>query len=269
MTPIKFLAYGKYGTRKTQQSASLIKRYGADHVLFLNMEGGLGTIASQIDPDMIIPILSTADLRKAHATIKAKYDSPDYWVVADGATRYFDTLCNEQFRGAFEYFSRKCKGTSPSEMPAELKEFQRYVSAQKDAIDSFAVYNRVGCDIEYTLAAFTKLQCNQYWTFLEEFYGKSGTEKTIPYGPDVPGNVGRKAVMGAFDFVARLTYDDDRQVSASFDPTSAVSIAKTRNDLAAGVTVPPIVCPFDLAEFIETLRVKPSIQLAKEAVNVG
>lgn len=255
--PLKILAYGKWGTRKTEQAATLVRRYGADHVVFLNMEGGLGTIASALRSDMVIDIRTTPDLRAARKLIGEKYDSPEYWIVVDGATRYFDSLCNEQFRGAFEYFSRKCKGVSPAEMPAELKEFQRYVSARKDALDSMAVYNRVGCDIEYTIASFTRLACNQYWTFLEDMHGKtSDNDKCIPWGPDVPGNVGKKAVLGAFDFVMRYSYDDTGELVASLDPKSYTSIAKTRNDLAGGITVPKSICPFDLSEFVESLRVR-------------
>lgn len=249
---IKVALYGAYGSRKTLQIGNLIKAAGSGRVLVVSAEHGLGTIRSLLDPSQVRTVHDKAELRQAFAEVKESFNTPDYWVCIDGGSQIVEWIANEQFTGADEYFSLDARKQA---IPDKLKEYGRYISDRSHTIDTQRIYGRIGRDSENLWAAWIRLQCNLYVNFLEDMTGVNDKrEKTIPWGPDVPGKMGLKAVMSSFDFVGRLSYDGDGKLVGHFNPKSPIYMARTREDRAAGIMLPTEIADFDLSQFIKLVR---------------
>jgi len=248
---LKIAGYGRYGSRKTLQIGHLIELVGPASVLVISAEHGLGTIRSKVDPTNVIVVTNYGDVRANWKAVQA-FASPDRWICVDGGSQIMEWIANEQFAGADRYFEAKARGL---EIKDADKPFGRFMS-DKGSIDAMRIYGRIGRDSELFLSSWIGLPCNLYFNYLEDMTGSSGYEKTIPYGPDVPGRVGLRSVMSSFDFVFRLTFNADGKLTAGFNPASNVYLARTREDRTL-VTVPSEITDFNLAEFV-TLVTQPT-----------
>lgn len=237
--------YSRFGGRKTLQIGYLIDLVGPDNVLIVSAERGLGTIKSKVREDMVVVVNNIGDLRGAWAKAKA-FAGPGKWVCMDGMTNVMDWIANIQLAGADRYYEALQQHKDPQ---TEDLVYGKYIS--KGEINSMAIYNRVGRDSEGLLSSWISLPVNIYASYLEDMTGRAGFEASIPWGPDVPGRVGLKKVMGSFDYVGRLYYDAQNRLIGGFDPTSKVYMARTREDQAAKIVVPPTIENFNLAEFVK------------------
>lgn len=245
---LKIALYGGFGSRKTLQAGWLIDLVGSENVLIISAEHGLNTIRSKItNTAMILPVANMKEAREAWAKAQA-FAAPDKWVVVDGGSQITEWIANEQLSGAEKFYELTKKNQT---IPVELMAMGRYL--QRGEINTMAVYGRVGRDSEMFLSAWIGLPCNLYFNYLEDMTGSSGFEKTVPYGPDVPGRVGLKAVMSSFDYVGRLKYSENGGLTAGFDPASGLYMARTREDRAL-VTMPKEFSDFRLDEFVRFLH---------------
>jgi len=244
---LKIAAYGKFGSRKTLQIASLISLYGADRVVVVSAEHGLNTIKSVVKH--VIPVGNLGDLRAAYARVSKEFNTAQHWVCVDGMSRVMEWIANEQLSGADAYYDAVCKGSKHEELPETLKPYGRYMS-DGGKIDAMKIYGRIGRESQNLLSAWIRLPSNLYCNYLEDMAGNSGREKSLPRGPDVPGQVGLKAVMSSFDYVIRLGYDTEGRLVGGLDPASRLYMARTREDRTVGQALPKEITGFDLGEFI-------------------
>ena len=251
---LKICCYGQFGSRKTLAIGQLIDA-GAE-VCVMSAERGLNTIASRLPKAKVLVATNLNEFREAWSVAKDWADvHPTGWVCVDGGSQVAEWIANEQLSGAENYYDAKVKNQT---IPQNLMPFGRFLS-EKGAIDSMRIYGRIGRDSENLLAALIGLPCNLYVNYLEEKTGSSGYERTLPYGPDVPGKVGLRAVMSSFDYVVRLAYNAQRELVAYLDPASALYMARTREDRQV-VQLPTEIPNFNLAEFAALLRGEPSAQ---------
>lgn len=244
---LKIALYGKYGSRKTQQISELIERYGAENVLIVSAEHGLNTIRSVVKRDMVISVANLPELRKAYSGPCREFAAepdPRKWVTVDGMSQVTEWLANEQLSGADRYYEAMKLNRDPANSDLQFGRF-----LQRGEINTMAIYGKVGRESENLLAAWIGLPVNLYVNYLEDMTGSSGFERTLPWGPDVPGKVGLKAVMSSFDYVGRLYYDETGKLCAGFDPTSRLYMARTRDDWNA-VKVPTEIVGFSLGRFV-------------------
>jgi hypothetical protein len=241
---LKICLYSKYGGRKTLQIGHLIDLVGQDNVLVVSAEHGLNTIRSKVREDQVISVSSLDEVRAAWSKAQA-FAGPEKWVCIDGMSQITEWIANTQLSMADRYYEAKQLGRDPgqNDLPAG-----KYI--QRGEINTMAIYGRVGRDSENLISAWIGLPVNLYCNYLEDMTGSSGFEKTIPWGPDVPGKVGLKAVMSSFDFVGRLFYNERGVLCAGFDPSSYTYMARTREDQTV-VEVPKLVEDFNLAEFVK------------------
>lgn len=257
---LKIALYGKFGSRKTQQIAELIKLVGVDNVLVISIERGVRTIRSKLTkPSMVIPVADHEGLRAAYAKAK-EFATTDRWVVIDGGSQMHEMIENLHMGNAEKYYDMMKRNQT---IPNDLLPYGRYM--MKGELHSPGVYGRIGRDSEILLSAWVALPVNLYVNYLEEFVGKSGFDRTFPYGPSVAGNVGLTAIMSTFDFVGRLSYGTEGQLVGSFDPASNVYMARTRDDWDLQ-KIPKEMSPFSLAEFVTIANAgAPVTESAKEA----
>lgn len=248
--PLKICLYAKTTMRKTLQIAYLIDLVGAANVLIVSAEEGLNTIASKLTvKENVVSIANLAEFRATFPKLKEFAADPTHWIAIDGGTQIADWLGNEQLVNVDRFYENHARGLPA---PAGLEAYKRYVGRDGE-INIMAVYGRIGRDMENMLAAWKSLPCNLYVNFWEDMTVNNGFKAEPPWGPDVPGKVGLKAVVGAFDYVARLSMNAKNELSAQF-VSNHLAIGKTREDQFAGVIVPPEVAPFNLAEFIKLIK---------------
>lgn len=249
---VKVALYGKYGSRKTLQIASLIDLVGQENVLVVSAESGLNTVRSRLIDSQVVVVRNLPDMRaawqRADAFARQPSDGTKRWVVVDGMSEVTEWIANEQLSMADRYYEATKLGRDPATADLAAGKYM-----QRGEINSMAIYGRVGRDSSNLIAAWIKLPCNLYANYLEDMTGSSGFEKTIPWGPDVPGRVGLKAVMSSFDFVGRLTYNERNELVAGFDATSRVYMARTREDRTL-VQLPSEITSFELGKFVQLLK---------------
>lgn len=252
---IKIALYGGFGSRKTLQISYLIDLVGAENVLIVSAEHGLNTIRSKITvPENVIPVSTLDEARAAWAAAK-EFAKPDRFVVVDGGSQITEWIANEQLSGAEKFYELTKKNQT---IPVNLMGYGRYL--QRGEINTMAIYGRVGRDSEMFLSAWIGLPCNLYFNYLEDMTGSSGFEKTVPYGPDVPGRVGLKAVMSSFDYVGRLKYSESGGLTAGFDPASGLYMARTREDRSI-IEMPREIQNFELGKFVKFLHGEQSLEV--------
>jgi hypothetical protein len=246
---LKLAFYGQYGSRKTLQIGELIDLYGAENVMVVSAERGLNTIKSKLTvPANVIAVTGLPDVRQAWGKAK-EFARPDRFVCIDGMSEITTWIANEQLSGADRYYEAKLQNREPAQTDLQ---FGRYI--QRGEINTMAVYGRVGRDSENLIGAWINLPVNLYANYLEDKTGSSGFEKTLPWGPDVPGRVGLKAVMSSFDFVGRLFYNERGELCAGLDAAQAnYYMARTREDRSM-VEIPKMITNFSLAEFVKLVR---------------
>lgn len=250
---LKIAGYGRYGSRKTLQIGHLIDLVGSANVLTVSAEHGLGTIRSKVDPANVVVVTNYRDVQTNwKRVVEFASGGPNRWVCMDGGSQVVEWMANEQFAGADRYFEAKARGL---EIKDSDKPFGRFMS-DKGSIDTMRIYGRIGRDSELFLSAWIGLPCNLYFNYLEDMTQSSGYEKTIPWGPDVPGKVGLRSVMSSFDFVFRLTFNAEGKLTAGFNPASNVYLARTREDRTV-VTIPNEITDFNLAEFVTLVTAHP------------
>lgn len=253
---IRVALYAQAGIGKTLQIKRLVEVFGADRVIVVSAEHGLNTVRSCLRTENVITCGDMADVRRAWGIVKARFNTPDYWVCIDGGSQIAEWIENEQFIGADRYFELLSKGETPSGMPDNLRMFGRFVTKKGDdiTIDNRSIYRIIGSEIQNLLSAWIKLDCNLYANYLAKMTESDASGKRmIPWGPDVPGNVGVKKIQSAFDFMGRLTIDDAGKLCASFKP-SRMAMAKSREERdIVGVIADPIV-EFELGKFVQQLR---------------
>ena len=245
---LKIALYGKFGSRKTQQVEYLIEQVGPDNVLILSAERGLGTIRSSVPEGRVIVVNSLQEIRDAWLPKIKPFCQLDRWLVVDGMSQVTEWIANGHLGGAERYYEAKQLGREPN--TDDLK-YGKYI--QRGEINTMAVYGKVGRDSELLISEFIKLPVNLYCNYLEDMTGTNGFDKTVPWGPDVPGKVGLKAVMSSFDFVGRLYYNEQNKLCAGFDATSGFYMARTREDQKV-VQIPKLIVDFNLGEFVKMVR---------------
>ena len=256
---LKICGYAKTGSKKTVQIGHLIDLVGVENVLIVSAEGGLGVIESKLTvPENVVKI-STLDDYRANWTKVKGFCHPDRWVAIDGGTQIADWIGNEQLSGADSYYDAKARGQSilPTLLP-----FGKYTKGDSNnlVMNTMQVYGRIGRDIENAMAALKSLPVNLYMNFWEDMTESDGFKAMLPWGPDVPGKVGLKAVIGAFDFVLRFTVNGD--ILTAQTRTDGTALAKTREDRFAGIRVPSSIKNFELGKFIKLVR--PTVYGANE-----
>lgn len=246
---LKIALYGRFGSRKTLQIASLIDLVGQDSVLVVSAEHGLNTIRSRVNAKNVVVAASIPDMRTAWAAAR-KFAGPDKWVCIDGMSQVTEWISNAQLSMADRYYEANQLGKTPErdDLPAG-----KYI--QKGEINTMAIYGKVGRDSEGLLSSWIGLPVNLYCNYLEDMTGSNKFEKTIPWGPDVPGRVGLKAVMSSFDYVGRITVKDDDTVTVGFDSASNFYMARTREDRTV-VRIPKEIPNFNLADFVKLVQGK-------------
>lgn len=245
---LKIAAFGKYGSRKTLAIGQLIDLVGAENVLIVSAERGLNTIKSKLTvPENVVVVESIDGLRSAWKRA-SEFASPSHWVCVDGASEVMSWIANEQISGADKYYDLKCRNLT---IPEALAPYGRFIT-DKGGVDNIRIYGRIGRESENFLASWIRLNANLYFSYLEDMTGSSGYEKTIPWGPDVPGRVGLKAVMSSFDYVIRLFADNDGNITAGMDATSRLYLARTREDRTL-VKLPKELPNFDMGSFVKLL----------------
>lgn len=246
---VKVALYAEYGKRKTEQISTLIREFGVENVLVVSAEKGLNTIRTALTiPANVIVANNYDELRSEFPKVQAFATGSDKYIALDGGSRVVEWLANEQLAGADRFYE-----ATKRNLPVTPNDLQYGRFMQKGEINSMAVYGRVGRDSERLWNTWIGLNANLYVNFLEDKVGQSGFEKTFPYGPDVPGRVGLKAVMSSFDYVGRLFYNEAGQLVAGFDPKSYTYMARTREDRAL-VQIPAEIADFNLARFIKLVR---------------
>lgn len=243
---LKVALYGQFGSRKTLQIGSLIDLVGANNVLIVSAEHGLNTIRSKVKEAQVIVISSMDELRKNFQKLNefAAKVGREGWLAVDGMSQVTEWLANDQLAGADRYYIASKLGQTIDQNDQQYGRF-----LQRGEINSMAIYGKVGRDSENLLSALIGLPCNLYVNYLEDKTGSSGFEKTLPWGPDVPGRVGLRAIMSSFDFVGRLTYNAEKKLVAGFDSSRPeFYLARTRDDHAV-VEVPREIVDFDLGQF--------------------
>lgn len=245
---IKIALYGQFGSRKTQQIASLIDLVGAENVLIISAERGLSTVKSKLTtPENVIAVTNIDELRGAWARAK-EFGTPAKFVVIDGMSQVLEWIANQQMSSAEAYYDLKARNLT---IPDKLLPFGRFIT-DRGAVDSIRIYGRIGRESENLISSWIGLNTNLYFNFLEDKVGQSGYEKTLPYSVDVPGKVGLKAVFSSFDFIGRLFYDAEGRLVGGFDSQSRIYMARTREDRSL-VTIPKEIVDFNLGDFIKLL----------------
>lgn len=247
---LKICLYGRWGTLKTQQIDSLIRDFGRDHIAVVSAEGGLGTIESSVKSENVIRVSNKSEMRKAWARCEKEFKGPESWVCIDGMSAVMMWIANEQFAGANEYYDQISIGIPHDAIESRLKPYGKFLS-NKDEVDGQKIYGEIGRQSQLMLAAWVSLTCNLYANYLEDMTGTTGREKTIPWGPDVPGKVGLGAVMSKFDHIIRVTYNKDGKLIGGLDPASPLYLSRTREDRnKIGTVLPKEIVGFDLGEFV-------------------
>ena len=247
---IKIASYGRWSSRKTLQIASLIEKFGSDSVIVVNADKGIGPVASVATN--ILDANSLDDLRRAYGeATKWLKERPDAWLCLDGMTRVMNWVADEALGGADEYAEALALGTPHAGIETRLKPYRRFIT-DSGGIDTMRIYGMIGTDSKNLLGAWLRLPCNLYGTYLEDMTS-NGREKIPPYVPDVPGQVGLKAVMSTFDFVIRLTIKKGVCV-AQMDPESSLYLSRTREDQVVSGALPKEIENFNLAEFVQRIR---------------
>lgn len=248
---LKIAMYAEWGRRKTQQLGTLIESVGMENCFIASCDRGLGTIKSQVDFNNVISVDSWADMQVAFAKAQERFlDQPDKWVLVDGITSLLLEHVNSLFAGTEKAYDRRAL-KQPIDAP--LVPFSRYLT-KNDQIDGMAIYGRVGRDLTRLFQSWKGLGTNLVFTFLEELTGVNDKrEKTYPYGPAIPGNLGYRAAMSTFDYVIRLWYDTNGTLMAGTKATGMYE-ARTREDRRTGVEIPPVIENFNLAEFVKLIN---------------
>lgn len=253
---LKIALYGRFGSGKTEQIAALIQRVGADKVKVVSCERGMNTVESVLPKTSVITANNLNEMREAYLPcLEFARANPDGWIVVDGMSQATEWLANDQLSGAERYYDAKAQNqtVATKDLP-----FGRFLT-DRGAIDTMRIYGRIGRDSENLLAAWISLPCNLYVNYLEEMVGQSGYEKSLPYGPDVPGKVGLRAVMSSFDYIGRLFYNPEGKLCAGFDSRSNVYMARTRTDRRV-VTMPTEMVDFDIAQLIEIVKPRSGVK---------
>lgn len=248
---LKMAIYGEWGRRKTEQLGVLIESVGMENVFIASCDRGLSTIESVVDFNRVMAVDSWADMQAAFGKAEELCgNNPTKWALVDGCTSLLYDHTNSLFAGTERAYDAKA---FRQPIPDRDITYGRYLS-REDKIDGMAIYGRVGRDFTRLFQSWKGLGCNIIFTFLEELAGKTDKrEKTYPYGPLIPGEVGYRAAMSTFDYVLRFWYDTDGSLIAGTKATSLYE-ARTREDRRGGVEIPAQIRNFNLAEFINLIQ---------------
>ena len=248
---LKMALYAEWGRRKTEQLGRLIEHVGMENVVIVSCDDGLGTIKSIVDYSRVISVYNWDGMRAAYKTATDLVGGQsDKWTLVDGATSLLLEHVNSLFAAteeAYDYRARK------QQIPDHLITASRYLN-KNDQVDGMAIYGRVGRDLTRLFQTWKALGTNLVFTFLEELTGITDKrEKTYPFGPAIPGNLGYRAAMSTFDFVVRLWYAADGSLMGGTKAT-AMYEARTREDRRIGTNIPPVIKDFDLVEYINLIN---------------
>lgn len=248
---LKIALYAEWGRRKTEQLGRLIESVGMDNVVIASCDQGLDTIDSVVDYDRVVVVNSWSDMRGAYKFASEHIDGrSNQWVLVDGATSLLLEHVNSLFAATEEAYDFRARKQN---IPDHLITASRYLS-KNDQVDGMAIYGRVGRDLTRLFQTWKALGANLVFTFLEELTGVTDKrEKTYPFGPAIPGNLGYRAAMSTFDYVVRLWYDAQGKLTAGTKATGMYE-ARTREDQRGGIEIPAVISDFDLAKFIQLIR---------------
>lgn len=245
---LKIAAYGEYDTRKTLQIGHLIEAFGSERVFIASAEAGLGTIRSLVMPERVFTVNSLDDFRNAWAWGAERAASPDTWFVVDGGSRLMHWIANDLFEKA----NKAVEAMLRDKLTKDLIPFVRFTSDNR--VDGQKVYLEVALQIERLLGSLIRMGGNLYVTFLEDMTETNPVTRVRkpPYGPDIPGRRGLKAVMSTFDYVLRLK--PGKSGALAITGGDDQSLARTREDGRAGVVIPDTIPNFNLADFVRLIQ---------------
>lgn len=244
----KIALFGANQSGKTLQIGNLIRALGAESVGVVSCEDGLKTVASVVDPQHVYECNSIADLEKAFTWASSRYAGAGKWVCVDGGTRAMQWIAGEVWAGADACYEALALGTSRGNLAKEIRPYLRFITKDGD-IDGQRQWIQIGRDIDFQINRWVKLPSNMFWTFWECETSLDQYRKGPPMQVDCPGNAGRDAIYGSFDYILRLTRDGERVV-AKHDPARKLIRSKTRDDWRGGVKVPTEMKDFNLATFV-------------------
>jgi hypothetical protein len=256
---IKILAYGRWCTRKTLQIHYLIERYGKDKVWVVSADGGLETIAGELDDNHVFRVDTKDEMDRTWARVmtggKEGKIPPDAWICVDGLTRAAGRI-EDFYKDGLDECATYVVTTGKASVPNHLRPFLRFVNS--DGLpDNQAVYGPIGTDLKLMInnwAVSVNRYANVYVTAHEQ-ESSNGRTQGPPYMPDLPGKVARNHVMGSFDYVMRFVVDKGKCV-AQMDPERINSLywSRTREAQAKTGVLPKEIHGFDIVEFVEGLR---------------
>lgn len=248
---LKIALYAEWGRRKTEQLGRLIESVGMNNCIIVSCDQGLDTIDSVVDYDRVAVANSWDEMRGAYKFAAEHIDGhSNQWVLVDGATSLLLEHVNSLFAATEEAYD--CRARKQS-IPDHLITASRYLT-KNDQVDGMAIYGRVGRDLTRLFQTWKALGANLVFTFLEEMTGVNDKrEKTYPFGPAIPGNLGYRAALSTFDYVIRLWYDASGRLIAGTKATGMYE-ARTREDQRGGIEIPAVIPDFNLADFIKLIR---------------
>jgi hypothetical protein len=246
---LKMALYAEWGRRKTEQLGTIIEMVGMENVFIASCDRGLKTIRSIVDFNNVCEVDNWAGMQKAYAAAKQRgfINNPSKWIFGDGMTSVLLEHTNSLFSGTERVHDLKARHQQidDNDIP-----FSRYISPT-GGVDGRAIYGRVGRDITRLFQTWRGLGTNLIFTFLEEMVGRNDkNEKSFPFGPAIPGEIGYRAAMSTFDYVLRLWYDADGKLTAGTKATPRME-ARTREDKRTGLDIPPVITDFNLANFVK------------------
>jgi len=246
---LKIAAYGEYDTRKTLQIGHLIEAFGPQKVFIASVEAGLGTIRSLLLQDQVRVVASYDEFRGAWAWAAERANTPDTWFVIDGGSRLMHWIANDLFEKA----NKTLEAVLREKLPKDLVPYMKFIT-DGNRIDGGKVYFEVALQIERLLSSLIRMGGNLYVTFLEDLTETNPLTrvKKPPYGPDVPGKRGLKAILSTFDYVIRLK--QGKVGSMAVTGADDQSLARTREDGRAGVVIPDTIPNFNLADFVRLIQ---------------
>ena len=247
---LKVALSGGPAKQKTRQIAHLIREVGKENVGILSAEAGLNTIQSVLAGVTVWPVTTSDEVRRVWGEVKKFAEQPGAWIAIDGGTTLLTWYEQDVWKGADDYFSRHASGQP---IPDSLKPAARFISPKKQTIDPFSVYAAIGRQVCAWYQEVLRLECNFYINFMEEKIGKSEGEKALPWGFNIPGQVGRDFILAKTDYVGHLYYNAGRQLVCCLDPACSTHQTKTREDREK-VAMPAEIVDFDLGAFVRLIR---------------
>ncbi len=259
----KIALFGAVSTSKTLQIRSLIEDLGVGNVGIINAEEGLSVIESSLVPEHVRVVSKLSEFEKALEEFAPAYRGDGQFLWIDGGTRILKWNAGKIWDATDDaYESMVFRGMRRNELKGLSQYGSRFISGAGE-IDGYKQWQEIGTQADILFNKILRAGCNLYMNFWEDLTPKGGGDRgrDKPYAVDAPGKASRDAVMGFFDFILRLTYEDGVPV-ATHDRTGMLARTKSRDDWTQ-YKVPGSIKPFRLNEFLRLIQTKPAIEPTK------